>query len=237
VIVDWTDEFDRWLTNAEEQGGKLLEVEVALLQALNDLPAKPDEEFPTFKRVRQARRHELWRVAHPYAPDVAVRIICWFPANDQVVLAPAGPTRSPSGTCSTPAPRRAERPSSMPGRARRGPLMTEEVKFIRGNDRISQLAQRPDIADGVTRVRAEMAEADRTYAMGLAALRQAAELTQAELARRLGVTQAAISRIEQPHDLLLSTLNSYLVAIGGRASVIVTFADGHETTLDLSQLR
>ena len=65
----------------------------------------------------------------------------------------------------------------------------------------------------------------------------AAELTQAELARRLGVTQAAISRIEQPHDLLLSTLNSYLGAIGGRASVIVTFADGHETTLDLSQLR
>jgi hypothetical protein len=68
VIVDSTDEFDRWLTNAEEQGGKLLEVEVALLQALNDLPAKPDEEFPTFKRARQARRHELWRVAHPYVP-------------------------------------------------------------------------------------------------------------------------------------------------------------------------
>jgi prepilin-type processing-associated H-X9-DG protein len=101
--------------------------------------------------------------------------------------------------------------------------MTEEVKFIRGNDRISQLAQRPDITDGVTRVRAEMAEADHTYAMGLAALRQAAELT-----------QAAISRIEQPHDLLLSTLSSYLGAIGGRASV--TFADGHQTTLDLSQL-
>ena len=79
MIVDWTDEFDRWLTNAEEQGGKLLQVAVALLQALNDLPAKPDEESPTFKRVRQARRHELWRVAHPYDPDVAVRIICWFP--------------------------------------------------------------------------------------------------------------------------------------------------------------
>jgi hypothetical protein len=54
VIVDWTDEFDRWLTNAEEQGGKLLEVAVALLQALNVLSAKPDEESPTFKRVRQA---------------------------------------------------------------------------------------------------------------------------------------------------------------------------------------
>lgn len=109
--------------------------------------------------------------------------------------------------------------------------MAEEVKFIRGNDRISQLTQRPDIADGVNRVRTEMAEADRTYAMGLAA-----ELTQTDLARCLGVTQAAISRVEQPHDLLLSTLNSYLVAIGGRTSVIVTFADGHQTTLDLSQL-
>jgi hypothetical protein len=37
--------------------------------------------------------------------------------------------------------------------------------------------------------------------------------------------------------LLLSTLDSYLGAIGGHASVIVTFADGHETTLDVSQLR
>lgn len=82
--------------------------------------------------------------------------------------------------------------------ARREAPMAEEVEFVRGNDRISQLAQRPDIADGVTHVRAQMAEADRTYAMGLAALRQAAELTQAELARRLGVTQAAISRIERP---------------------------------------
>ena len=217
MIVGWTDEFDRWLTNAEEQGGKLLEVAVALLKALNDLPAKQDEESPTFKRVRQARRHELWRVAHPYDPDVAVRIICWFPAND-------------------PARQHAERPSPMPGSARREAPMTEEGKFIRGNDRINQLAQRPDIADGVNRIRAEMAEADRTYAMGLAALRQAAALTQAELARRLGVTQAAISRIEQPHDLLLSTLNSYLGAIGDRATVIVTFADGHEATLDLSRL-
>ena len=71
-----------------------------------------------------------------------------------------------------------------------------------------------------------MEDADRTYAMGLAALRQAAELTQVELARRMGVTQAAVSRMEQPHDLLLSTLNAYLEAVGGHATVIVRFADG-----------
>jgi DNA-binding transcriptional regulator YiaG len=114
--------------------------------------------------------------------------------------------------------------------------MTEDVKFIRGNDRISQLAQRSDLAEGVAQVRRDMEEADRTHAMGLAALRQAAELTQVELARRMGVTQAAVSRMEQPHDLLLSTLNAYLEAVGGNATVIVRFADGHEAQLDLSQL-
>jgi DNA-directed RNA polymerase specialized sigma subunit len=114
--------------------------------------------------------------------------------------------------------------------------MTEDVRFIRGNDRISQLAQRPDLAEGVAQVRRDMEEADRTHAMGLAALRQAAELTQVELARRMGVTQAAVSRMEQPHDLLLSTLNAYLEAVGGNATIIVRFADGHEAQLDLSQL-
>jgi len=90
VIVDWSDEFDRWLTWAEEQGGRLLATTVALLQALNELPGEPEEESATFKRVRQARRHELWRVAHPFDPEVAVRIICWFPAEDQVVIALIG---------------------------------------------------------------------------------------------------------------------------------------------------
>jgi hypothetical protein len=90
VIVDWPEEFDRWLTNTEQAGGRLAEVAVALLQALTDLPGKPVEESATFKRVRQARRHELWRVAHPYDPDVAVRLICWFPDQDSVVVALVG---------------------------------------------------------------------------------------------------------------------------------------------------
>jgi DNA-binding transcriptional regulator YiaG len=114
--------------------------------------------------------------------------------------------------------------------------MSDDVTFIRGNDRIERLAERPDLADDIARVRRDMEDADRTYAMGLAALRQAAELTQVELAKKLGVSQAAVSRMEQPHDLLLSTLNAYLEAVGGHARVIVQFADGHEVDLDLSAL-
>ena len=90
MIVDWPEEFDRWFTNVEKQGGQLLATTVALLQALTDLPAKPTEESATFKPVRQARRHELWRVAHPFDPDFAVRIFCWFPTEQSVVIALVG---------------------------------------------------------------------------------------------------------------------------------------------------
>jgi len=50
----------------------------------------PTEESATFKRVRQARRHGLWRLAHPFHPDVAIRIIVWFPDADTVVIALVG---------------------------------------------------------------------------------------------------------------------------------------------------
>jgi hypothetical protein len=90
VIVDWSEEFDRWLDHVEAEGGRPLEVTTALLQVLMELPGKPAEESATFRRVRQARRHELWRVAHPFEPDLAIRLICWFPSEEQVVVALVG---------------------------------------------------------------------------------------------------------------------------------------------------
>ena len=49
------------------------------------------------------------RVAHLYDPDVAVRIICWFPASNQVVLALVGFDKKPVGdVCCTSAAARGE---------------------------------------------------------------------------------------------------------------------------------
>ena len=89
MLVDWSPEFDQWLGHVEAQGGRVLEIATALLQALMELQQKP-EESATFKRVRQAKRHELWRVAHPYDPEAAVRIICWFTSDETVVVALVG---------------------------------------------------------------------------------------------------------------------------------------------------
>lgn len=62
----------------------------ALLAVLRDLPAGPTEETATPKRVRQATRYEIWRVAHPFDPEVAIRVLCWFPDNDVAVVALIG---------------------------------------------------------------------------------------------------------------------------------------------------
>ena len=90
MLIDWSREFDQWLDGIEEQGGTALRWVTALLADLQDLEKKPQEESATYKRVRQARRHELWRVGHPFDERVAVRIICWFPDDSTVVVALVG---------------------------------------------------------------------------------------------------------------------------------------------------
>jgi len=54
-------------------------------------------------------------------------------------------------------------------------------------------------------------------------LRQAMALTQEHLAERLHIRQESVSRIEKRHDLLLSTLQSYVKAMGGQLRLVVEF--------------
>ncbi|MDI1461844.1 helix-turn-helix transcriptional regulator [Catellatospora sp. KI3] len=102
-------------------------------------------------------------------------------------------------------------------------------------DRIARLRGRRGAAERVDGIRAEMAEADRVYAENLAAVRKAADLTQVELAKAMGVAQSEISRIESRPDMLLSTLAGYLAAAGDRPRVVVTIA-GHDVEMDLTPL-
>jgi len=59
----------------------------------------------------------------------------------------------------------------------------------------------------------------------LRALRQALGQTQAKLAADLGVGQDTVSRYEQRTDMLLSTLQLYVKAMGGKLSLIAEFPD------------
>ena len=67
--------------------------------------------------------------------------------------------------------------------------------------------------------------------MSLRDLRKARNRTQARVARELGINQEGVSRLERRADLLLSTLNGYVEAMGGRLSLVAEFPDRPPVTL------
>jgi DNA-binding XRE family transcriptional regulator len=59
--------------------------------------------------------------------------------------------------------------------------------------------------------------------MTLRDLRRALERTQVALAKQLGVKQETVSRLEKRSDMLLSTLRSYVEAMGGELDLLAKF--------------
>jgi len=46
LIVDWTDEFDRWLAHAEEQGGRLLTTATAVRRGSGPFALPARRRYP-----------------------------------------------------------------------------------------------------------------------------------------------------------------------------------------------
>jgi DNA-binding XRE family transcriptional regulator len=108
-----------------------------------------------------------------------------------------------------------------------------KAEFTDITEEVDALLAAPELTAKIAEHRAEMKDADRRYAMGLAAVRHAFDLTQTELAERLGVSQANVAKIEKRSDLLVSTLHSYLGALGGDVRIVVSFQGREiEVTLD-----
>jgi len=61
--------------------------------------------------------------------------------------------------------------------------------------------------------------------LSLRDLRRAHRLTQQRMAKALSIGQDGVSRLEQRSDLLLSTLRSYIEAMGGRLTLLAEFPD------------
>ena len=72
-------------------------------------------------------------------------------------------------------------------------------------------------------------ETPARQAIGLTALtriRQLKGVSQVELAGRLNVSQPHIAQIEQQTDMLLSTLDRHVSALGGELQLVVRFPEG-----------
>lgn len=83
-----------------------------------------------------------------------------------------------------------------------------------------QVFTRPGAREHLAQLRKETLEE-----IGLYELRRSQELSQAELAARLHITQPAISQLENADDLRVSTLREYVEALGGHLEISARFED------------
>ncbi len=56
-------------------------------------------------------------------------------------------------------------------------------------------------------------------------VREARELSQEEVAKKLHIKQAAVSKLERRTDICLSTLRHYIEVMGGQLEIVARFPD------------
>ncbi len=62
--------------------------------------------------------------------------------------------------------------------------------------------------------------------MPLHELRKALKLTQEQIAEELGISQAAVSKMEKRPDMYIKTLERFIQAMGGTLDVVAHFPNG-----------
>ena len=72
--------------------------------------------------------------------------------------------------------------------------------------------------------------------MPLHELRRARELTQRDMAKLLKVNQPAISEMEQRADVYVSSLRSYIEAVGGKLKIVAEFPEGEVAITNFSDM-
>lgn len=72
--------------------------------------------------------------------------------------------------------------------------------------------------------------------MPLHELRRALQLTQENLAKVLNVNQPAVSKMEQRADIYISSLRSYIEAVGGKLKIVAEFPEGEVAITNFSEV-
>ena len=82
----WVDDLVAAAKAGDQRAVRMAKHALDELNYIKNLDGEPSEDTATLKRVRQSGRHRVWRLSHPFDADMAVRIICWFDPEDDVVV-------------------------------------------------------------------------------------------------------------------------------------------------------
>jgi hypothetical protein len=111
-----------------------------------------------------------------------------------------------------------------------GPVFTDITADV------DAMLAEPETAAFIEAQRPAREAMNRAFAMNLATIRKAAELTQKEIAAAMGRDQSSVSKMETRSDMLLSTLAEYLLAAGVDAATITVTVKGLDYSFDLAHV-
>lgn len=86
------------------------------------------------------------------------------------------------------------------------------------------------------RRRVDALKRDLVAEMPLHELRRARALTQRDLAETLEVNQPAVCKLEQRADVYVSSLRSYIEAVGGKLKIVAEFPEGEVAITNFSDV-
>ena len=158
-------------------------------------------KFANMKELRFNAGNQVWRVA--FAFDPSVRVSCWQQERNQ------GDQRRCSTAVSSPK------------------LTGGSTNIWHNGEEGASMKPLQEVLDRLPKEEREAVEARAreliTEEMTLRELRQACDLTQDQMGDLLEIGQDSISRLEKRSDLRLSTLRSYVQAMGGSLELTVKF--------------
>jgi DNA-binding XRE family transcriptional regulator len=86
------------------------------------------------------------------------------------------------------------------------------------------------------RARVDGRKAELRAAMPLHELRRARAMTQKAVGKMLHVNQPAIAKLERRADVYVSSLRSYIEAVGGKLKIIAEFPEGEVAITNFSHV-
>ncbi|MCL2423795.1 MAG: helix-turn-helix domain-containing protein [Micrococcales bacterium] len=102
---------------------------------------------------------------------------------------------------------------------------TEQSDFGPIDDTFAALKAVPGIDDDLDDRIEAREQMEREHIAGLAMVREVAAMTQDDVAKKMGVAQGSVSRLERRGDLLLSSLRAYFQAVGAEATIVLKIGD------------
>ncbi len=102
--------------------------------------------------------------------------------------------------------------------------------------KFSQLRERLRERDLEADRKIDVFKAEMERELTLAELRRALDFTQQQIAASLDTNQSGVSRIEHQTDLFISTLRSYIEAMGGKLELRAIFPDGEVSIRTIEEI-